>query len=47
LGNYIHILDQLDVLMCSLNIKGEREWALKKQLEKFYGKIWSVLDFFL
>ena len=47
LGNYIHILDQLDALMGSLNIKGEREWALRKQLEKFYGKIWSVLDFFL
>lgn len=31
---------QVDALKGSLNCKGERERALHKQLEKFYGKIW-------
>lgn len=30
---------QLDALMGSLNLKGERERALKKQLDKYYPKI--------
>lgn len=35
-------LKQLDALIGSMNTKGERERALKKQLEKFYNKIWSA-----
>lgn len=41
---YYSSKEELDVLMGSLNIKGEREWALKKQLEKFYGKICMELQ---
>ena len=33
---------QLDTFVASLNRKGERERALKKQLEKYYTKIWWV-----
>ncbi|KAK3029666.1 hypothetical protein RJ639_038947 [Escallonia herrerae] len=36
---------QLESFMGSLNQKGEREKALRKQLEKRYSKIWSVLNF--
>lgn len=39
-GNYKLILKrQLDVLMGSLNVKGIRERALKRQLENFYNTI--------
>lgn len=36
--------EEVDALMVSLNIKGEREKALKKQLEKFYSKICMELQ---
>lgn len=36
---YYSSKEELDVLMGSLNVKGERERALKKQLEKFYSRI--------
>nr|GMC68161.1 DDT domain-containing protein DDB_G0282237 [Ipomoea batatas] len=36
---YYYTKDELDALLGSLNVKGVRERALKKQLENFYGKI--------
>nr|GMC64629.1 DDT domain-containing protein DDB_G0282237 [Ipomoea batatas] len=36
---YYYSKDELDALLGSLNVKGVRERALKKQLENFYGKI--------
>lgn len=36
---YYSSKEELDALMGSLNVKGERERALKKQLEKFYSRI--------
>ncbi|CAH9110855.1 unnamed protein product [Cuscuta europaea] len=36
---YYSSKEELDALMGSLNVKGTRERALKKQLEKFYDKI--------
>ncbi|KAJ8769191.1 hypothetical protein K2173_000966 [Erythroxylum novogranatense] len=39
LWGYYSSKEELDALMGSLNIKGERERALKKQLEKFYSRI--------
>lgn len=38
----LSFLKQLDALIGSMNTKGVRERALKKQLQKFYNKIWSV-----
>lgn len=40
----LDIFVQLYLLTGSLNCKGERERALKKQLEKFSSRIWLVLD---
>lgn len=37
------VLVQLDALSSSLNIKGIREKALQKQLEKYYVKIRYVI----
>jgi hypothetical protein len=39
---YYTTKEELDDLMGSLNEKGERERALKKQLEECYDTIWSV-----
>ncbi|KAI4343507.1 hypothetical protein L6164_010847 [Bauhinia variegata] len=36
--------EELDALMGSLNCKGERERALQKQVEKYYGRICSELQ---
>ncbi|XP_020226250.1 DDT domain-containing protein DDB_G0282237 [Cajanus cajan] len=36
---YYSSKEELDALMSSLNCKGERERALRKQLEKYYNKI--------
>ncbi|XWS41143.1 hypothetical protein CRYUN_Cryun17cG0054800 [Craigia yunnanensis] len=36
---YYSTKEEVDALIGSLNCKGERERALQKQLEKFYGKI--------
>ncbi|XWS44546.1 hypothetical protein CRYUN_Cryun15aG0055300 [Craigia yunnanensis] len=36
---YYSTKEEVDALIGSLNYKGERERALQKQLEKFYGKI--------
>ncbi|XP_022739782.1 DDT domain-containing protein DDB_G0282237 isoform X2 [Durio zibethinus] len=36
---YYSTKEEVDALIGSLNCKGERERALRKQLEKFYGKI--------
>lgn len=41
---YYSTKDELDSFMGSLNRKGERERALKKQLENCYGKICSELQ---
>ncbi|GMY12642.1 DDT domain-containing protein DDB_G0282237 isoform X1 [Fagus crenata] len=41
---YYSSKEELDALMGSLNIKGEREWALKKQLEKFHSRICKELQ---
>lgn len=38
----LFFLKQLDALIDSMNPKGVRERALKKQLQKFYSKIWSA-----
>ncbi|RAL45536.1 hypothetical protein DM860_016028 [Cuscuta australis] len=39
---YYSSKEELDALIGSLNVKGVRERALKKQLEKFYDKIMQV-----
>ncbi|KAM3328192.1 DDT domain-containing protein DDB [Capsicum galapagoense] len=41
---YYSSSEELDALIGSLNVKGERERALKKQLENLYNKISSVLE---
>ncbi|KAG8383925.1 hypothetical protein BUALT_Bualt04G0064700 [Buddleja alternifolia] len=41
---YYQTKEELDALIGSLNPKGERERALKKQLQKFYTKICSGLQ---
>ncbi|KAF5482276.1 hypothetical protein F2P56_002859 [Juglans regia] len=41
---YYSSKEELDALMGSLNIKGERERALKKQLEKFHSRICAELQ---
>ncbi|KAG6396274.1 hypothetical protein SASPL_142421 [Salvia splendens] len=41
---YYQTTEELDALIGSMNTKGERERALKKQLEKFYNKICSQLQ---
>ncbi|XP_031262831.1 DDT domain-containing protein DDB_G0282237-like [Pistacia vera] len=41
---YYSSKEELDLLMGSLNCKGERERALQKQLEKFYTKISSEFE---
>ena len=41
---YLLFFLQLDALMGSLNVKGIREKALKRQLEKFYNKIRCVIS---
>ncbi|GJN21326.1 hypothetical protein PR202_gb08792 [Eleusine coracana subsp. coracana] len=41
---YYSTKEELDALMGSLNVKGIRERALKKQLEKFYSKISNALE---
>ncbi|KAJ1279519.1 hypothetical protein BS78_04G162500 [Paspalum vaginatum] len=41
---YYSSKEELDVLMGSLNVKGIRERALKRQLEKFYNKISNALE---
>ncbi|KAI3451649.1 hypothetical protein Pfo_008314 [Paulownia fortunei] len=41
---YYQTKEELDALIGSLNPKGERERALKKQLQKFYNKICSELQ---
>lgn len=41
---YYSTKDELDSFMGSLNPKGERERALKKQLEKHYGKICAEIQ---
>ncbi|XP_015879710.2 uncharacterized protein LOC107415821 [Ziziphus jujuba] len=41
---YYSSKEEVDALMGSLNCKGERERALKKQLEKFYSRISSELQ---
>ncbi|GLT53206.1 hypothetical protein SLA2020_264930 [Shorea laevis] len=41
---YYSSKEELDALMGSLNVKGERERALKKQLEKFYCRICAELQ---
>ncbi|XP_051127035.1 uncharacterized protein LOC127248630 [Andrographis paniculata] len=41
---YYENKDQLDALIGSLNTKGMRERALKKQLQKFYSKICSEIE---
>ncbi|CDP18688.1 unnamed protein product [Coffea canephora] len=40
---YYSCKEELDAFMGSLNPKGVREWALKKQLQKHYDKICSEL----
>ncbi|KZV47595.1 hypothetical protein F511_12864 [Dorcoceras hygrometricum] len=40
---YYKTKEELDALIGSLNTKGERERALKKQLQKFYNKICAQL----
>lgn len=40
---YYSCKEELDLFMGSLNPKGVREWALKKQLQKHYDKICSEL----
>lgn len=41
---YYSTKEELDALIGSLNIKGIRERALKRQLEKFYDKISNALE---
>ncbi|KAK7399322.1 hypothetical protein VNO78_10504 [Psophocarpus tetragonolobus] len=41
---YYSSREEVDALMSSLNCKGERERALRKQLEKYYNKICSELQ---
>ncbi|NP_001130568.1 uncharacterized isoform X2 [Zea mays] len=41
---YYSTKEELDALMDSLNVKGIRERALKRQLEKFYSKISNALE---
>nr|CAB3450050.1 unnamed protein product [Digitaria exilis] len=41
---YYSTKEELDALIGSLNVKGIRERALKRQLEKFYNKISNALD---
>ncbi|XP_027341484.1 DDT domain-containing protein DDB_G0282237-like [Abrus precatorius] len=41
---YYSSKEELDALMGSLNCKGERERALRKQLEKYYSRICSELQ---
>ncbi|XP_060212335.1 uncharacterized protein LOC132639970 [Lycium barbarum] len=41
---YYSSKEELDALIGSLNVKGERERALKKQLEKLYAKISAELQ---
>ncbi|KAF8653156.1 hypothetical protein HU200_062602 [Digitaria exilis] len=41
---YYSTKEELDALMGSLNVKGIRERALKRQLEKFYNKIRYVIS---
>ncbi|KAF3444212.1 hypothetical protein FNV43_RR13902 [Rhamnella rubrinervis] len=41
---YYSSKEELDALMGSLNCKGERERALKRQLEKFYARISSEFE---
>ncbi|CAN6238353.1 unnamed protein product [Urochloa humidicola] len=41
---YYNTKEELDALMGSLNVKGIREKALKRQLEKFYNKISNALE---
>ncbi|XP_057770137.1 LOW QUALITY PROTEIN: uncharacterized protein LOC130989969 [Salvia miltiorrhiza] len=41
---YYQTREELDALIGSMNTKGERERALKKQLEKFYNKICLELE---
>ncbi|KAF5745091.1 DDT domain-containing protein [Tripterygium wilfordii] len=41
---YYNTKEELDALIGSLNLKGERERALKKQLETYYGKICTELQ---
>ncbi|GER36224.1 DDT domain-containing protein [Striga asiatica] len=40
---YYQTKEELDALIGSMNQKGVRERALRKQLEKFYDKIWWVI----
>ncbi|KAJ4965770.1 hypothetical protein NE237_017619 [Protea cynaroides] len=44
LWGYYYTKEELDALMGSLNCKGERERALKKQLEKYYDRICPALQ---
>lgn len=41
---YYSSKEELDALMSSLNCKGERERALRKQLEKYYSRICSEVQ---
>ncbi|EPS70778.1 hypothetical protein M569_03983 [Genlisea aurea] len=41
---YYQTKEEVDALIGSLNTKGEREKALKKQLQKYYHKICSELE---
>ncbi|KAL0378169.1 UNVERIFIED_CONTAM: hypothetical protein Sradi_3122400 [Sesamum radiatum] len=41
---YYQTKEELDALIGSLNAKGERERALKKQMQKLYSKICSELQ---
>uniref|UniRef100_A0A0D3F6E6 DDT domain-containing protein n=1 Tax=Oryza barthii TaxID=65489 RepID=A0A0D3F6E6_9ORYZ len=41
---YYSSKEELDVLMSSLNVKGIRERALKRQLDKLYSKISNALE---
>lgn len=41
---YYSTKEELDALMGSLNVKGIRERALKRQLEKYYNKISNTLE---
>ncbi|XP_042477159.1 DDT domain-containing protein DDB_G0282237-like isoform X2 [Macadamia integrifolia] len=44
LWGYYNVKEELDALMGSLNCKGERERALRKQLEKYYDSICPALQ---
>ncbi|XP_006647375.1 DDT domain-containing protein DDB_G0282237-like [Oryza brachyantha] len=41
---YYSTKEELDALMCSLNMKGIRERALKQQMDKLYSKISNALE---